>query len=361
MADAPIGSEDGLTPAVIVDATTPTNVTKVLATGAMSTDTTSWLGSTAPTVGAKTSANSVPVVLASDQAGFNTFLDKSGSGTIGAVNGTVAVATNGCSSVVFNVLGTWVATLQLEATVDGTNWFISMLYTTPGQGVPDYAVVTANGTLIVPCGGFSQVRLRATIYTSGTVSVTYDAGLGMNVYPVTNYNPVALNATVTQGPAASLANAWSAKITDGTDLAQVSAAGALLVDGSAVTQPVSGTVNPSDSTLSVTATGLTGAAVTATLAAVAGQFHRISSLEIMAYTTLARVGVAAPVLVTSTNLPGSNAWTFATAAVIGSTDTKYFTFSNPYKSTVVNTATTIVCPATLSIIWRVNVVYYSAA
>lgn len=38
------------------------------AAGALRTDTTSWLGSTAPTVGQKTMANSVPVVLASDQA-----------------------------------------------------------------------------------------------------------------------------------------------------------------------------------------------------------------------------------------------------------------------------------------------------
>lgn len=36
--------------------------------GSLRTDNTSWLGSTAPTVGSKTSANSVPVVVASDQA-----------------------------------------------------------------------------------------------------------------------------------------------------------------------------------------------------------------------------------------------------------------------------------------------------
>jgi hypothetical protein len=121
------------------------------------------------------------------------------------------------------------------------------------------------------------------------------------------------------------------------------------------------TTNPTSCDKSVTVTGAAGAAVTLTIPAVASQFHYLVSVEIEAYTTVARVGVAAPILVTSTNLPGSNVWTFATAAAIGSTDTKYFSFASPYKSSVVNTATTIVCPATTSVIWRVNVVYYSAA
>lgn len=202
----------------------------------------------------------------------------------------------------------------------------------------------------------------------------------------------------------------------GVNVASVSAAGAVKMDGSAVTQPISaaslplpsgaataagittldtdlgiinanltngnatvkqtGTwtvqpgntpnttawlANPNDSNLSVTATGAAAAAVTLTLPAVAAQFHRISFIEITAYTTVARVGAATPVLVTSTNLPGSNVWTFATAAAIGSTDVRTLTFHNPYKSSVVNTATTIVCPATASVIWRVNVMYYTAA
>jgi hypothetical protein len=50
-----------------------------------------WLGSTAPTVGSKTSANSVPVVIASDQGAVavNATL-QTGSATIGAVTGTSA-------------------------------------------------------------------------------------------------------------------------------------------------------------------------------------------------------------------------------------------------------------------------------
>lgn len=45
--------------------------------------------------------------------------------------------------------------------------------------------------------------------------------------------------TADQGTPAATANAWPTKLTDGTDTADVTAAGALKVDGSAVTQPVS--------------------------------------------------------------------------------------------------------------------------
>jgi hypothetical protein len=109
----------------------------------------------------------------------------------------------------------------------------------------------------------------------------------------------------------------------------------------------------------VTATGVAGAAVTLTLPGVSLLFHRIVSLEIEAYTTAARTGGTTPVLVTSTNLPGSPIWTFATAAAVGTTDTKFYNFPYSLVASASNTNTTIVCPATTSVIWRVNVVYYN--
>lgn len=45
--------------------------------------------------------------------------------------------------------------------------------------------------------------------------------------------------TAAQGTASAISEAWPTKLTDGTDTADVTAAGALKVDGSAVTQPVS--------------------------------------------------------------------------------------------------------------------------
>lgn len=58
----------------------------------------------------------------------------------------------------------------------------------------------------------------------GTVPVTGGGGGG--------------GGTVDQGSANTSANGWPVKITDGTDVALVTAAGAVQVDGSGVTQPV---------------------------------------------------------------------------------------------------------------------------
>jgi hypothetical protein len=121
--------------------------------------------------------------------------------------------------------------------------------------------------------------------------------------------------------------------------------------------PVRSTVVPSD--LAVTAVAAAAAAVTLTLPAVTNQYHYITSIEIQAYSTAARTGSATPITVTSTNLPGSTAWTFATAAAIGTTDLKSFSYDSPKKSVSAGTATTLVCPATTGVIWRVNVSYYT--
>lgn len=116
------------------------------------------------------------------------------------------------------------------------------------------------------------------------------------------------------------------------------------------------------STLAVTATGAAAAAVTATLpAAGAGLFHYITSIEITLYSTAARTGVAAPVLVTTTNLPGSPVWDFTSAGAIGTRDTFQLTPATPLRSSTANTATTIVAPVVTGGLWRINVTYYTAA
>jgi hypothetical protein len=188
----------------------------------------------------------------------------------------------------------------------------------------------------------------------------------------------ALDATLTNGTT-------KVKITDGTEIALVSATGALSVDINeiginalgqelmAASIPVVIASNQSiipvsipnpiqllPAALAVTATGAAAAAVTLTLPAVASKFHYISLIEIVAYSTVARTGGVTPVLVTSTNLPGNPVWTFATAAAIGTTDTKLYVPADELKSSVINTATTIVCPATASVIWRINVWYFTA-
>lgn len=121
-------------------------------------------------------------------------------------------------------------------------------------------------------------------------------------------------------------------------------------------------VNTSDkATLCVTATGAAAAAVTLTLPApAAGLFHYITQLEITAYTTAARTGTATPVVVTTTNLPGTPAFTFASAGAIGTTDRYLLSAAEAFRSSVAATATTVVGPATTAVIWRITAFYYTA-
>ena len=115
------------------------------------------------------------------------------------------------------------------------------------------------------------------------------------------------------------------------------------------------------SDLAVTNTGAANAAVTATLpAAGTGLFHYVTSITVQRASTALLAGTAA-LVVTSTNLPGNPAWTVGNAMLAGDSkaDVNLSLTGNPLKSSVANTATTVVCPAPgAGVLWRVNVTYY---
>jgi hypothetical protein len=102
-----------------------------------------------------------------------------GTGTITALNGTVATVTEGFSTVSFSVTGTWSGALILEATIDDTNWF-----TIQGLNTAIASLTSIFGSsafqVTAYCGSFSQVRLRAYIYTSGTPNIAWDTSQGNN-------------------------------------------------------------------------------------------------------------------------------------------------------------------------------------
>lgn len=136
--------------------------------------------------------------------------------------------------------------------------------------------------------------------------------------------------------------------------------GTVGVNNFPATQPISGTVAHLPATLVQSQKSGSGVALTVSLPVVAGQFHYISRINIIAYAAAARTGVATPVDVTTTNLPGSLAWTTPTAAAIGTQYETDIQLTSPLKSTAVATATTIAAPATSGVIWRINVFYYTA-
>lgn len=143
--------------------------------------------------------------------------------------------------------------------------------------------------------------------------------------------------------------------------ATVTAANALKVDGSAVTQPIS--VVPSAATLYVTATAVVNTALTATLpAAGAGLFHYITSLELVKLYSVVGIANGAGVIITTTNMVAMTFTTEQLASVAGTATTVIKEEpATPFRSAVANTATTFVAPAQLQTIWRWNVRYFTAA
>lgn len=114
-------------------------------------------------------------------------------------------------------------------------------------------------------------------------------------------------------------------------------------------------------TLAVTGLSTANTILTVTLPAVAGQFHYITSIHVTRTCTAALVGSAA-LAITTTNLPGSLAYTAGNACVVGSTNNDLvLDLHNPLKSSVVNTATTVICPAAgAAVVCRITVLYFAA-
>lgn len=109
--------------------------------------------------------------------------DKNTTGTLAALNATLAIASNGAATVVVTLTGTWSATVNFEG-FDGTNWISVNGLTQPAGGIT--AALVSNGTIKINSGGYAQIRARAAAYTSGTVNVFMNSGAGLGVVEVYN-------------------------------------------------------------------------------------------------------------------------------------------------------------------------------
>lgn len=130
------------------------------------------------------------------------------------------------------------------------------------------------------------------------------------------------------------------------------------------TQPVSLASLPEAraSTLWVTATGAVNTAVTATLPAPGGGlFHYITRIEVVKLYSVIGVAAGAGVIITSTNLGGPTFTTQQLASAAGTAVTVVdWTPATPHRAAA-SMASTIVCPAQLQTIWRINISYFTAA
>jgi hypothetical protein len=244
-----------------------------------------------------------------DTIGGETFTDaRTSSATLGAANAEIVMDLNGKAVAVFDIRATAMnATLVFEGTLDGTNYYTVPAIINATESMTAAVVITTinSGTYTVGVSGYRRVRCRVSAYTSGNC----------------------------------------------------------LVYARASTADFAIYARPMPSTLAVTVTGAAAAAATLTIpAAGAGLYHYITSLQIYRNATAALAGTAT-LVITSTNLPGSLAWSVGNAMVAGGTQPDLvFEPSSPLKSSVANTATTIVMPAAgAAVLWRANVTYYVGA
>lgn len=104
------------------------------------------------------------------------------------------------------------------------------------------------------------------------------------------------------------------------------------------------------------ASDVSGAGVTLTIPAVASKRAKICRVMISRFTTGAAAG---PFVVTSTNLSGLS-WDFKGAAAADDIDRVVIEPARPIEGDATNTATTIVCPATANVKWKVEAEWYDS-
>lgn len=228
------------------------------------------------------------------------------NGTLGALNAEVIVPADGAASLALDLRGTFSMTIEVSGTVDGTNWTLIPVRPINVASINYVAAVTGTtaGVWVGKCAQYRQIRARVTAYTSGAATTTLAAS----------------------------------------------------------TAPLDDSLQGMVTTTLATVTAATGVAATLTIAAPgAGLRQYITYLRIVRSATALLTAGATPTIVTTTNLPGSLAFTFgADASPQGTDKIIQEDFAYPVAASAQNTAVTIVCPLTTGVIWRVTAGYYIA-
>ena len=244
-----------------------------------------------------------------DVIGGETITDaRTGAATLGALNAELIMDIQGKATARWEIrTGAMNASLVFEGTMDGANYFSIVALDESTESFISSITITTTlaATYVIGTVGWRRVRCRVSAYTSGNCVVT---GRGTEAV-----HDVLVRST----PA----------------------------------------------TAHITATGAANAIVTATLPAPGiGLYHFIVNIHLMRSSTAALAGTAT-LTHTTTNLPGSPAWTVGNAMIAGGTQQDLnFTPVTPLESSASNTATTIVMPAAgAAVINRINVTYYIGA
>jgi hypothetical protein len=246
------------------------------------------------------------------------FESRRSSLSLSALNAEIVHPVDGDNSAVIYIDGTGspAYTYAVEGTADGSNYFPLLCYpyapaslgsTLPQPGQPmiteTVSAAAVDRMLCASVGGLRAIRVRLTAYTGGNALVTINSDACESISPYVRDQKAA--------------------------------------------------------TLMVTATAAAGATITATLPAATGLRHYIDRIDVLRSATAALTASATPVLVTTTNLPATPPLTFgADAGGIGVDKLVSFEFGGAGLAALsVGNTTTIVCPAYVGVIWRVNVAY----
>lgn len=131
--------------------------------------------------GAATAANQASQTTILNTIATNTgtaSTDTIASGTITALNGTVVVNAQGAYTVSASITGTYSATLVAEGQDAANNWNQLPMYivqtTTP---YPQTLTITTPSVVLITGGGYANIRIRSSVFTSGTVNVALNASL----------------------------------------------------------------------------------------------------------------------------------------------------------------------------------------
>lgn len=222
---------------------------------------------------------------------------------ISALNGEVVMSCENVGSVSLDLRGTFVATLQVECSLNGTDYAPLAIQNISTEAVSP--TVAAVGFYVIPLYNNARfVRVRCTAYTSGTALVALRGDKeGSFVY-----------------------------------------------------------AKPLPTVLAVTTLTAANTAGTLTIPAVAGLYHYITAIRIDRINGSATAVTGSALLAyTTTNLPGTLAFSAGNAIAAGQniTDVSLDFTGNPLKSSALGTATTIVAPAAgAGVQIRVTVYYY---
>jgi hypothetical protein len=231
---------------------------------------------------------------------------RSRTGSLGALNAEIATTVNGQQVITIDARSAaFAGTISVEGSIDGTNYWAIPFLNDATQAYQATAVLSGATSNVwkASVAGYNLVRVRCSAYTSGTLTVA---------------------VRVSQTPLRSGEN------------------------------------QPYPTLLWVTATAAANTAATASLpAGGAGMFHYITHIDITRNATAALAG-SATIIHTTSNIAGSPAWSVGNNMVAGGTEKDVFIdFANPLKSSVANTATTVVAAAAgAAVLGRVNVGYY---